>query len=152
MEDTVSARCAFCQIVAGAAEAQVVFQDEVALAFLDRRPLLPGHCLLVPRAHVATFADLPGALIAPLFGAAQLLARAVEEGLAADGSFVAINTRISQSVPHLHIHVVPRWRKDGLFARGLVWKRQPYASEEAMDQVAGSLRASIARLQAQSGS
>jgi histidine triad (HIT) family protein len=151
MVDTVSATCAFCQIVAGTAGAHVVFQDEFALAFLDHRPLLPGHCLLVPRTHVATFVDLPSALIAPLFGAAQLLARAVEEGLAADGSFVAINIRISQSVPHLHIHVVPRWRTDGLFARGFIWKRQPYASDAAMAQVADSVRASVARLRSRSG-
>jgi histidine triad (HIT) family protein len=146
MSDSASGRCAFCQIVAGTAAAHIVFQDEVALAILDRRPLLPGHCLLLPRMHVATFVDLPGALIAPLFGATQLLARAVEAGQAADGSFVAINTRVSQRVPHLHIHVVPRWRTDGLFGRGLVWTRQPYPSEEAMEEVAGRLRAAIARL------
>ena len=91
--------------------------------------MFPGHCLLIPRTHYETLSDLPPAQIEPLFSAAQRLARAVETGMRADGSFVAINNRVSQSVPHLHIHVVPRRRKDGL--RGFFWPRIPYASQEA---------------------
>jgi histidine triad (HIT) family protein len=137
--------CAFCQIVRGEVEAHTVFEDDVSLAFLDHRPLFPGHCLLIPRQHYDTLLDLPAALIAPLFAAAQLLARAVERGLQAHGSFVAINNRVSQSVPHLHIHVVPRRRQDGL--RGFFWPRQPYADDEARRQVQQALRAAIAALQ-----
>ena len=138
--------CAFCAIVRGEAPARVVFDDEVAVTFLDHRPLLPGHCLLVPKAHHETLADLPTELVAPLFAAAQLLARAVEAGMAADGSFVAINNRVSQSVPHLHVHVVPRWRKDGLFGRNFVWKRQPYPDEAAIESARDAIRSAVERL------
>src|SRR2546421_6437191 len=97
-----SATCAFCRIIRGEEEASVVLEDSRSLAFLDRRPLFPGHCLLVPKAHYETLADLPSPLVGPLFQNAQLLERAIEEGLRAEGTFVAINNRISQSVPHLH--------------------------------------------------
>jgi histidine triad (HIT) family protein len=125
----MSAACVFCQIVSGEAPSEVVHQDDLLVAFLDHRPLLRGHVLVVPRAHVETFHDLAAGLVAPLFAEVQRLSRAVERGLAADGAFVAINTRISQSVPHLHVHVVPRWRGDGLFSPKLLWRRQPYRSE-----------------------
>ena len=138
--------CAFCAIARGEAPARVVLDDEVAVAFLDHQPLLPGHCLLVPKAHRETLADLPAELVAPLFAAAQLLARAVEAGMAADGSFVAINNRVSQSVPHLHVHVVPRWRKDGLFGRNFVWKRQPYQDEAAAEAARDAIRSALERL------
>lgn len=108
-----SATCAFCRIIRGEVQASVVFEDSLSLAFLDHRPLFPGHCLLVPKGHYETLADLPAPLVSPLFQNAQLLERAIEEGLGADGTFVAINNHISQSVPHLHIHLVPRHRKDG---------------------------------------
>jgi histidine triad (HIT) family protein len=140
-------QCAFCKIIHGDVHDSRVFEDEVSLAFLDHRPLFPGHCLLVPRAHYETLADLPAALIPALFGNAQLLARAVEQGLAAEGSFVAINNRISQSVPHLHIHIVPRRKKDGL--KGFFWPRQPYKDQEAILAVQQALRSTIARLQAE---
>lgn len=117
--------CLFCEIVAGTVAAPVVWEDEHTLAFLDHRPLFPGHTLLIPKQHVETLPELPGVLVAPLFEAAQRLARAVERSVGAEGSFVAINNRVSQSVPHLHIHVVPRRRKDGL--RGFFWPRQKYA-------------------------
>lgn len=136
--------CTFCKIVRGEARAFVVFEDEVSVAFLDLRPLFPGHLLLVPREHYHTLADLPPACVAPLFANVRLLARAVEEGLGAEGSFVAINNRVSQSVPHLHVHVVPRRRKDGL--RGFFWPRRRYADEEAIREVQGALRSAIGRL------
>ena len=140
-----SQTCAFCRIIRGEEKAPIVFEDSVSLAFLDRRPLFPGHCLLVPRQHYETLADLPAALVGPLFQHAQLLERAIEEGLAADGTFVAINNRVSQSVPHVHIHLVPRHRKDGL--KGFFWPRQHYQDEADLRQVQEILRAAIARLQ-----
>lgn len=138
--------CVFCAVVRGETEAWKVWEDELTLAFLDHRPLFHGHCLLVPRTHVETLPDLPEGLVAPLFGAARLLARAVEEGLGADGSFVAINNRISQSVPHLHIHVVPRRKGDGLFSQNLVWKRIPYRSEADRRAVQEKIREAVERL------
>src|SRR5258708_3070965 len=102
-----SSTCAFCRIIRGEEEASLVFEDSLSLAFLDHRPLFPGHCLLVPKAHYETLADLPASLVGPLFQNAQLLERAIEEGLGADGTFVAINSRVSQSIPYVHIHLVP---------------------------------------------
>jgi histidine triad (HIT) family protein len=125
--------CQFCRIVARTHSAAIVFEDARCLAFLDNRPLFPGHCLLIPKAHVETLLDLSAAEIGPLFGIAQILSRAMEKGLGAEGSFVAINNRVSQSVPHLHIHVVPRRRKDGL--KGFFWPRTKYASDEEMEIV-----------------
>jgi len=136
--------CRFCAIVAGDGDALVVFEDDVSLAFLDHRPLFPGHCLLVPRSHLETLADLPPELVGPFFADAQLLSRAVESAMDAQGSFVALNNRVSQSVPHLHVHVVPRNRKDGL--RGFFWPRRKYEGEEHMAEVAETLRATIAQL------
>jgi histidine triad (HIT) family protein len=131
--------CAFCQIIAGEAPAHVVLDDDVAVGFLDIRPLFPGHVLLVPRPHVATLPDLPTAAIGPLFERAQRLAAAVVGGLGAQGSFVAMNNVVSQSVPHLHVHVVPRTKGDGL--RGFFWPRTKYDSDEHAAEVAGRLRA-----------
>ena len=111
------------------------------VAFLDHRPLFPGHCLVIPREHVETLGDLPGSLTAPLFDAAAAVARAVEAGLGADGSFVAVNNRVSQSVPHLHVHVVPRRRGDGL--RGFFWPRTKYASVEERDEYARKIAAAL---------
>jgi histidine triad (HIT) family protein len=120
--------CLFCQIASRAVESLIVFEDEHALAFLDHRPLFPGHCLLIPKQHFETLSDLPTKSIEPLFSAAQRLARSVESGMHAEGSFVAINNRVSQSVPHLHVHIVPRRKKDGL--RGFFWPRGRYASQD----------------------
>jgi histidine triad (HIT) family protein len=142
-----SQMCAFCRIIRGEEKAPIVFEDSVSLAFLDRRPLFPGHCLLVPRQHYETLADLPAALVGPLFQHAQLLERAIEEGLAADGTFVAINNRVSQSVPHVHIHLVPRHRKDGL--KGFFWPRQRYKDDAALRQVQETLRAAVASIASQ---
>ena len=118
----------------------------MALAFLDHRPLFPGHCLLVPRQHHETLADLPRPLIEPLFSAARLLSRAIEQALGADGTFVAINNRVSQSVPHLHLHVVPRRHQDGL--RGFFWPRTGYENSEEAARVQATLRAAVTQLQA----
>jgi histidine triad (HIT) family protein len=139
--------CTFCRIITGEIASYTVLEDDVTLAFLDHRPLFPGHCLLVPKAHYGTLIDLPTALLTPLMANTQLLARAVEHGLEAHGSFVAINNRISQSVPHLHIHVVPRRRKDGL--RGFFWPRQPYKDAGAIVAVQQALRSTIAQIQAE---
>jgi len=123
----------------------IVFEDDVSLAFLDHRPLFPGHTLLVPKQHYETLEDLPAPLIAPFFGNVQMLARAVEHGMEAEGSFVAINNRVSQSVPHLHVHIVPRRKKDGL--RGFFWPRQNHPDEELMKQAQAAIRRAISRVQ-----
>ena len=120
--------CVFCQIVSRAADAKIVFEDAVSIAILDNRPLFPGHCLLISKEHYETFADLPSALVGPIFLNAQLLAKKVQSVMKADGTFVAINNTVSQSVPHFHVHIVPRRRGDGL--RGFFWPRRPYESEE----------------------
>jgi histidine triad (HIT) family protein len=129
--------CPFCAIVAGTEAALVVLDDDVAIGFLDQRPVFPGHVLVVPRVHVETFLDLPPDDVGPLMQRVQRVAAAVEQGLGADGSFVAMNNRVSQSVPHLHVHVVPRHRGDGL--RGFFWPRRKYQPGEA-EEVAEKLR------------
>ena len=121
-----------------------MFEDEISVGFLDHRPVFHGHTLLVPRTHVPLLADLPTALVGPFFTNVQLLARVMETGLGAEGSFVAVNNRISQSVPHLHVHVVPRRRQDGL--RGFFWPRQRYASEAEITRVQGLLVDAIAAI------
>ena len=130
--------CVFCEIVRGETPAHVVFEDELTLAFLDVRPVFEGHTLLVPKQHHETLADLPHELIEPVFSNAQMLSRAVVDAVGATGSFVAMNNKVSQSVPHLHVHVVPRRPKDGL--RGFFWPRRKYAGDEAMGAVAASIR------------
>lgn len=125
------ADCVFCTIIAGGAEADVVLDEPELLAFLDRRPVFKGHVLLVPRDHVATLPDLPAAQRDGFLAAAQRLATAVVAGLGAQGSFVAMNNVVSQSVPHLHLHVVPRTKGDGL--RGFFWPRTKYAAGESAD-------------------
>ncbi len=133
--------CLFCAIVAGWAPAAVVLDEDHAFAFLDVRPVFPGHVLLVPRTHYAALADLPPATVGALFVTAQRLARAVEDGMGADGTFVAVNNKVSQSVPHLHVHVIPRRRKDGL--RGFFWPRTRYADDDEMEQVAARIRTAL---------
>ncbi len=141
--------CVFCAIARGDKEADTVLEDAVSLAVLDHRPLFPGHCLLLPREHHPTLAELPASLVEPLFSSALLLSRAVETALEAEGTFVAINNRVSQSVPHLHVHVVPRRRKDGL--RGFFWPRQVYASDEARRLVGDRIREAVERLRERGG-
>jgi len=136
--------CIFCRVVSGETSANVVFEDEVSIAFLDHRPLFPGHSLLIPKNHCETLSDLPGDLVGPFFKNAQLLARAVELGMGAEGSFVAMNNRVSQSVPHLHVHIVPRRRKDGL--KGFFWPRNKYDGVEHIAEVQQSIQAAIAAI------
>lgn len=133
--------CVFCRIVAGEAPAHVAFDDDVALGFLDTRPLFHGHVLLVPRQHVETLADLPVDAVGPLFERAQRLSAAMPEAMGAQGSFVAMNNTVSQSVPHLHIHVVPRTKGDGL--RGFFWPRTSYDDEAHAAEVAARLRSVV---------
>lgn len=133
--------CLFCRIVSGEVPATVVYEDKQSLAFLDHRPLFHGHTLLVPREHVETLGDLPAPLVGPYFEAAQLLSRVVQAALDAEGTFVAMNNRVSQSVPHLHVHVVPRRRKDGL--KGFFWPRTKYKSSEEMEEVKRKISAAL---------
>jgi len=132
--------CRFCALAAGAD--YVVFEDEISIAFLDHRPLFIGHTLLIPRTHYETLADLPHSLLGPFFANAQSLARAVERAMQAEGSFVAINNRVSQSVPHLHVHIVPRRKKDGL--RGFFWPRIAHPEETAMRHARSAIQAALA--------
>lgn len=118
-----------------------MFADDVAVAFLDARPLFPGHVLVIPRVHAETLTDLPEGTIGPFFSRVQWITRAVEQGMDAAGSFVAANNRVSQSVPHFHVHVVPRNRKDGL--RGFFWPRQRYANDAESAAIATRLRSAL---------
>ena len=133
--------CPFCEIAAGRVPAEIVWRNESALAFLDHRPLFPGHVLLIPIQHWATLADLPPDFVAPLFDAAQHLERAVEAAMEAEGSFVAITNRVSQSVPHLHVHIVPRRKGDGL--KGFFWPRWPYESETHLRETGDKIRRAL---------
>ena len=133
--------CVFCAIVGGEAAAEIVFGDDEVVAFLDVRPVFPGHVLVVPRAHVVTLPELAPDRVGPLFARVQRVADAVVEGLGAQGSFVAVNNTVSQSVPHLHVHVVPRTKGDGL--RGFFWPRVAYDSPEHAAEVAASLRSAL---------
>ena len=136
--------CLFCRIVSGEVPATLVYEDINSIAFLDHRPLFHGHSLLVPRKHVETLVDLPPELVGPLFDATQKLAAGVEKAMEAEGSFVAINNRVSQSVPHLHIHIVPRRRKDGL--KGFFWPRTKYKDETEMKVVQRKIAAALQEL------
>lgn len=133
--------CSFCRIVAGETAAEIVWKTADSIAFLDNRPLFPGHVLLIPTEHIATLADLPAQQVGPLFQAAQHLERAVETALAAEGTFIAINNVVSQSVPHLHIHIVPRRKGDGL--KGFFWPRHSYDSEEHLRETAQKIRSAL---------
>ena len=135
------AECLFCRIASGELTATIVYEDDNSVAFLDHRPLFPGHTLLVPREHVETLGELPAKLVGPYFEAAQLLARAVESAMEAEGTFVAMNNRVSQSVPHLHVHIVPRRRKDGL--KGFFWPRTKYKDGEEMEEVKKKITAAL---------
>jgi histidine triad (HIT) family protein len=133
--------CLFCSIASGTTPAFVVLDSPDVVAFLDVRPVFKGHVLVVPRAHVETLIDLPEPLVSPLFLAVQRVAAAVEAGLGSGGTFVAINNKVSQSVPHLHVHVVPRTKGDGL--RGFFWPRTRYASDEEALEHATKIAASL---------
>jgi histidine triad (HIT) family protein len=134
--------CTFCAIAAGELEAaHVVHATDDFVGFLDHRPLFPGHTLVVPREHIVTLLDLPDGLVGPYFTEVQRLAAAVTSAMEAQGSFVALNNVVSQSVPHLHTHVVPRRRKDGL--RGFFWPRTKYESDAAMAETAARVRTAV---------
>ncbi len=152
MIPVVSARpsCSFCAILAGTVPAHVVHEDASVVAFLDHRPLFPGHVLVIPRDHHETLWDLPPALLAPVFGVARVVARALVEGLPCDGVFVANNNIVSQSVPHLHVHAIPRRRKDGL--KGFFWPRVPYRDDAHARETAERIRAAVVRVRQAGGS
>ncbi|HEU5302932.1 MAG TPA: HIT family protein [Acidimicrobiia bacterium] len=137
----MGADCLFCRIVAGDTAAHHVTQTQDAVTFLDHRPIFPGHALVVPRAHVETLRDLPSDLVGPFFAEVQRVAMAVQDGMGAQGTFVAENNVVSQSVPHLHVHVVPRRRKDGL--RGFFWPRTRYEDDAAAAAAAAAIRAAL---------
>jgi histidine triad (HIT) family protein len=137
--------CPFCAITHGEVPSEgVVYADGLVVAFLDKRPLFPGHVLVAPRRHIPTLADLPDGELAPLFRVVRMLTLAVRLALDADGSFVAVNDRVSQSVPHLHVHVVPRRYHDGL--RGFFWPRHTYASDEEREAVRSAIAEAMERL------
>jgi len=140
----VAGKCSFCAIIAGdpGAHAHFVYSDDDVVAFLDHRPLFKGHTLVVPRRHVVTLPELPDSLLVPVFSVTRRIAAAMEAGFGADGTFVANNNRISQSVAHVHVHVVPRHRKDGL--RGFFWPREKYAGEDEAAAYAIRVREAIA--------
>jgi histidine triad (HIT) family protein len=133
--------CAFCDVGGGSVSAHVVLEDDVAVAFLDSRPVFKGHVLVVPRVHAETLADLPRDAVGPLFLRVQQVSAAMPGALGSQGSFVAVNNKVSQSVPHLHVHVLPRTKGDGL--RGFFWPRQKYESDEEAARYAGLLREAL---------
>jgi histidine triad (HIT) family protein len=138
MTSAKSVPCLFCQIAEKQLPAHIVFEDDLSLAFLDTRPLFLGHCLLIPRPHCETLLDLPSEHAGPFFRNVQRLAAAVEQSMAAQGSFVATNVKVSQSVPHLHVHIVPRTKGDGL--KGFFWPRKKYRDEAEMAETAARIR------------
>ncbi|MEV4757461.1 HIT family protein [Micromonospora sp. NPDC049559] len=133
--------CVFCGIVASSVPAFRIADETAGVAFLDTRPVFPGHVLVVPREHVETLVDLPDGDVGPYFRFVRRITLAVQRGLDADGTFVAMNNKISQSVPHLHTHVVPRRRKDGL--RGFFWPRTRYASDDEAEAYASRIAAAV---------
>jgi len=126
--------CLFCSIVSGKTETAIVYSDDDCLVFLDHRPLFHGHCLVIPKTHYETLHDLPAKIVGPLFKKVKMISAAVLNAMNAEGTFVAMNNRVSQSVPHLHVHVVPRKKGDGL--KGFFWPRTKYKSPEEMFDVA----------------
>ena len=138
------AACVFCKIVSGGLEAPIVFEDEATVAFLDNRPLFHGHTLVIPREHLETLPDLPPHLLKDFFSNIQMICRGVETAMDAEGTFVAMNNRVSQSVPHLHVHVVPRRKKDGL--KGFFWPRTKYNDDEQLNDVRSRIRSAIGKI------
>jgi histidine triad (HIT) family protein len=145
LERVFDPNCAFCKIVRGIVPCHKVFEDDLSLAFLDHRPLFAGHTLFITKSHIETLFDLPESLVGALFNNVQLLSRAVMQGMEAEGSFVAINNRVSQSVPHFHVHIVPRRKGDGL--KGFFWPRRAYKDQEEIDATLRALHSAIAELQ-----
>ena len=141
MQSTAKSECAFCTIQSNTADCFRVWEDENTLVFLDYRPLFPGHCLLITKAHFATLAELPSPLVHAVFDNVRTVAIAVQKAMNAEGTFVAINNAVSQSVPHFHVHIVPRRKGDGL--RGFFWPRQKYESNKRAARVAEAIREEI---------
>ena len=137
--------CVFCEIIAGRVAAAIVLDEPEVVAFLDHQPLFPGHVLVTPRTHFPTLADVPDEEVAPYFRAVQKISTAVEKAMQADGTFVAINIKISQSVPHLHAHIVPRRKGDGLFGKTFQWIRHRYPSEAAMREAQQAIVAALSQ-------
>jgi histidine triad (HIT) family protein len=137
--------CIFCNIIRGAVPCFKVFEDDISLAFLDHRPVFPGHTLLIVKSHIETLLDLPDSLIGPLFINVRRLSQAVTQGMQAEGAFVAINNRVSQSVPHFHAHIVPRRKGDGL--KGFFWPRRAYKDQQEIDVTLRALRSALAEPQ-----
>lgn len=138
---TKSDYCIFCKISRKEEQAYIVYEDEHFISFLDNRPLFPGHCLLIPKTHVENFHVLRQNQVGSLFQLAQIISKSVERAMNANGTFVAVNNKVSQSVPHLHVHISPRRYKDGL--KGFFWPRNPYQSAEHMNQVQKAIRENI---------
>jgi len=136
--------CVFCAIQSSPADVTRVFEDDDTFVFLDHKPLFPGHCLLITKRHVATLADLPPSLVHVVFDNVRIVSMAVQRAMNAEGTFVAINNTVSQSVPHFHVHIVPRRKRDGL--RGFFWPRRKYGSGEEAAAFAGAIRKEIERL------
>lgn len=139
----------FCKIAEGSIPAETIYEDDCCLVFLDNTPVFAGHCLVCPKQHYDTLMDVEPQLLQTLFANVQVIARAVEAGLQADGSFVAVNNKISQSVPHLHVHVIPRRKKDGM--KGFFWPRRPYRDQDEMREIANALRQAVQNLVRQGG-
>lgn len=137
--------CIFCNIIRGAVPCFKVFEDDISLAFLDHRPLFPGHTLLIVKSHIETLFELPDSLMGLLFPNVRRLSQAVMQGMQAEGAFVAINNRISQSVPHFHVHIVPRRKGDGL--KGFFWPRRAYKDQQEIDATLRALHSALAELQ-----
>ena len=137
--------CIFCNIIRGAVPCFKVFEDDISLAFLDHRPLFPGHTLLIVKSHIETLFVLPDFLMGALFTNVRRLSQAVMQGMQAEGAFVAINNRVSQSVPHFHVHIVPRRKGDGL--KGFFWPRRAYKDQQEIDATLRAVRSAIAELQ-----
>ncbi len=130
--------CTFCDIVNGDIDAYVVFEDDHTTTFLDRRPLFPGHCLLIPKVHYETISELPTELIQPVFENVRFISDVIKLTFTSEGTFIAVNNKVSQSVPHMHVHIVPRNRKDGL--KGFFWPRNPYKDPQHMLDTANKIR------------
>jgi len=136
--------CKFCAIINGTERSFSVYRDDMCMAFLDYRPLMLGHVLLVPLAHYETLADVPDAVMAALGPRIKRISGAVMRALDAEGSFIALNNIVSQSVPHVHFHIVPRRKGDGLFSSGIIWKRVSYRDDAERESYAGRIRAALA--------
>jgi histidine triad (HIT) family protein len=137
--------CIFCNIIRGAVPCFKVFEDDISLAFLDHRPLFPGHTLLIVKSHIETLFELPDSLMGLLFPNVRRLSQAVMQGMQAEGAFVAINNRVSQSVPHFHVHIVPRRKGDGL--KGFFWPRRAYKDQQEIDATLRAVRSAVTELQ-----